>query len=660
MTLKACIRQFCGNETVRKVTPFVCAGISAAGFARSFNYGTTNIMTLILAILMVPVFRAAMQPKTKQIRIGSIVCGFFFALATFMMKYEWLTQQEEHAALYAFEMTLGFLLFFPALCAVLYERLCKLRLNTPGEEPPRKKRLAVFFGSAAIMFFGWLPYFLMLFPGDLTWDSIDELNQSVGNFELSNHHPVVHTAVIKLFYSIGKAVFGDDNRAVATYCIAQMLLLAFSFAYLIVTMYRMRVKKLPIIAVLACYTIFSYNGTYSTTIWKDIPFAMLVLCFSVTLWRWLMLHQMDEQRKTPVFETVMLFFTGLGMCLFRSNGLYAYMLTFVFLLIFCIRFRQKVLLAVCAAVLVLAVIAKGPVYKALGIKPPETMESLAMPQQMVGAVLKNERYITPEQRELIQNVADIEGIKEHYYASSADGIKYYVWYNGNENYIAEHRGEFFKLWLDLGLKYPKDYIIAYVNQTYGYWHPDVQNWVYASEFRSDNFELSKDPKLSEKNCENLRDFRELYHRYYFLGLFWSIGAAVWAAVFMMGCAFSKQKLRMVLLYFPVAGVWATLMLAAPVFAEFRYAYSIFVTVPLLCAIPFVSHEGLVFKGSAAKATVPAADAKPDEDAKPEAEPTEPEVLPEQTAAGQPEQTPEAGEQPAANKPAASRKKKKRK
>ena len=66
-----------------------------------------------------------------------------------------------------------------------------------------------------------------------------------------------------------------------------------------------------------------------------------------------MLHQMDEQRKTPVFETVMLFFTGLGMCLFRSNGLYAYMLTFVFLLIFCIRFRQKVLLAVSAAVLLI-------------------------------------------------------------------------------------------------------------------------------------------------------------------------------------------------------------------------------------------------------------------------------------------------------------------
>ena len=78
---------------------------------------------------------------------------------------------------------------------------------------------------------------------------------------------------------------------------------------------------------------------------------------------------------------------------------------------------------------------------------------------------------------------------------------------------------------------------------------------------------------------------------------------------MMGCAFSKQKLRMVLLYFPVAGVWATLMLAAPVFAEFRYAYSIFVTVPLLCTIPFVSHEGLVFRGSAEKETVPAADSK---------------------------------------------------
>ncbi|MBR5722640.1 MAG: hypothetical protein IKX57_03355 [Oscillospiraceae bacterium] len=653
MTLKERISAFTGSDGFRKAAPVVCAMLSSAAFARFFTFSTAQIFTLLFALVLIPMFRAAMQPKEQKVRIASVFCGVFFTLATFLIKYEWLTLQEAHAGRYSLIFVSGFMLFYTALSAVLFERLHGFRLNTPGEEPPRKKRLAVFFGSAAIMFFCWLPYFLMLFPGDLTWDSIDELNQAAGNFELSNHHPIAQTVVIKFFYSIGKAIFEDDNRAVATYCVAQMLMLAFAFSYLIVTLYRMRVKKLPIACVLACYALLSYNGTYSTTVWKDIPFAILVLSFSVTLWRILIRHKQGAE-KMPLFEAVMLFLTGTGVCLFRSNGMYAYMLLLLFLVIFCVRLRQYLLLGISCAALVIGLIVKGPVYNALGIKKPETLESLAMPQQMIGAVLNHGRELSAEQLELISHVGDIEGIKAHYYPQSADGIKCYIWDEGNEDYIAEHKGEFLKLWIDLGKKYPQDYLIALLHATYGYWYPDVQNWVYASEFRSDNFQLYKDPKLSPEAAEKLKDFREQYHEYYFLGLFWSIGTVVWVAVFMMGAAYVNRKFRMLLIFLPAMGIWGTLLIAAPVYAEFRYMYSFFSTLPLLCAVPFVSIEGLPFNGKTA-AAVPAEKAEPEQ--KPEKAEEKPADAADEKA--EPEApAPVKPEAPAAKKQRAKKKKKK--
>ena len=276
-------------------------------------------------------------------------------------------------------------------------------------------------------------------------------------------------------------------------------------------------------------------------------------------------------------------------------------------------------------------------------------------QQMIGAVLRNERELSAEQLELISNVADLQGLKDHYYPHSADGIKYYIWQEGHEEYVAEHKGEFLKLWIDLGLKYPKDYVIAMVYATLGYWYPDVQNWVYASEFRSDNFQLFKDSKLSQETSDKLREFREQYREYYFLGLFWSIGCAVWVAVFMMGSAFVNHKLRMVLIVLPVAGVWGTLMIAAPVYAEFRYMYSFFSTLPLLCTVPFVSHEGLAFGGKTAPAEATAA--KTEQEQKPAENAAESGAAESADAAAPAEE--KTAEKPAAAKQQSAKKKKKK-
>lgn len=569
------------------------AMISAAAIARFYSFSTANITTLALAFLIFPLFKAAFRVKDKQSILAGTACGLFFSLTHLMIKFEWLDLQEKHAILYALEFAIGFTVFYIALCTVLISKLHGFRFNTPGKIPPLRKRLMIFFGAAAVMFLCWLPYFILSYPCVITSDSIDQLNQAVKDRQLSNHHPIAHTFVIKLCYNLGFALFHDETLAVATFAVIQMLFMAFGFSYLIVTLTRFRVRKTAVICTAAAYALLAYHGTYSITMWKDVPFAFFVLTFTVTLWRILM-NDLCGIKKTPLFETIMLFLTGIGMCLFRSNGLIAYTAVLFFLIIFCIKKRKAAVAAVACSALVISLIVKGPVYSLLDVKPTETIESLAMPQQMIGRVLSNERELTAEQEELISGVADIQQLREHYKATSADGIKVYIWENGNEQYVAEHKAEFFKLWLDLGMKYPSDYLIAYVYSTYGYWYPDVRNWIYGDEIHTDNFEdLHHVDLLSEKQATVLRDWRNNYKDYYFWGLLWSIAAMFWLVIFMTGAAYAHGKKRMLLLYLPVICVWGTLMIASPVYAEFRYTYSIFCTAPLLCIIPFVSHEGLL-------------------------------------------------------------------
>lgn len=573
-----------------KIFPVAASLISSMAFAKFLSLQTTNIFILLFAVLMYPVFKHAMKVKNKRIKITSLIGGLFFTAVMFFFKFENIVRQEVMKFYTVFIYLAGFFLFFRCILAVVYDKILDAEFNVPGTEPTRKRKIIVFFGAMLCMLLVWLPYFLMLYPGDITTDSISELNQAAGNEALSNHHPIAHTMMIKLFFSLGQILFnGDDVKSVATYSVCQAILLSASFSYLIVTLYKFRIKTSVIICTLL-YFLLPFHGQYSVVMWKDIWFGGIVVAFSVTLWRLIVLKRANPEKK-HIFEYIMLFVLGLGMCLFRSNGLYAFMFLFVFLAIYCIRKRSFVTVGISAAALVAALIIKGPVYNSMGVTPPDPIESLSIPAQQIAAVVRD-NGISDEQRELLSNVVDVSLIPERYAPQISDSVKNLVRETDNQEYITEHKSDFLKLWIELGLEYPETYIIAHVSQTYGYWYPDVQYWVYAAEFRNDNFELAKDNKLSEKATEKLIEIRESYKKYYHLGLFWSIGAMTWAIVFMMGASFIRRRKAILLVYLPITGILLTLMIATPVFSEFRYAYSVFTTVPLLCIIPFFNDNHL--------------------------------------------------------------------
>ena len=132
------------------------------------------------------------------------------------------------------------------------------------------------YAAAALCLVCWIPYFLYEYPAVMTPDSINQYAQVIGAYELSNHHPVIHTALIGFFYKIGLSLTGDVAFGLALYTMAQMLFMAFVAGYVVRTLQKAGAIT-PVLVITICfYALMPYNGAYVVTMWKDIPFAAVV------------------------------------------------------------------------------------------------------------------------------------------------------------------------------------------------------------------------------------------------------------------------------------------------------------------------------------------------------------------------------------------------
>ena len=77
-------------------------------------------------------------------------------------------------------------------------------------------------------------------------------------------------------------------------------------------------------------------------------------------------------------------------------------------------------------------------------------------------------------------------------------------------------------------------------------------------------------------------FQRLFHT------FWDLALCLWAVIFSLFLALQKRK-RLFCYAVPLA-VIASILLGTPVWAEFRYAFGVFLTVPFIIAITFIPEK----------------------------------------------------------------------
>lgn len=419
--------------------------------------------------------------------------------------------------------------------------------------------------------FCWLFYFLYQYPGIMTPDSLVQFEQVLGVAPYSNHHPWVHTMLIKLFYTIGCKLTGSMLIALSFYTFFQMCFLAGSVCYFINTLKQYHIRPRICLLFTLFYALVPYHGVYSVTLWKDIPFAAAVLFFGCATLR------LNKKIKAASLSVYII--SGMMLCLFRSNGWYAFLLCFPFLLVY-FRKKARIMFPALLGIFVTAVIIKGPVMNTFSVAQPDLIESLSIPAQQIAAVICNDRPLDEEELALIENVVDLTYIKDLYNPYFADNIKELV-RAGNQPYLEEHKGEFLKLWLRLGLKYPGDYLTAYIDQTYGYWYPDSfypvaeAEGVSATTLGVSHTPLIRGPLVvkGKEIALKLGGMLPLY------GTLWSMGIACWVLLFCIANALVRRELSKLILYLPSIALLLTVLIATPVATEFRYVYFMIFSLP---------------------------------------------------------------------------------
>lgn len=477
----------------------------------------------------------------------------------------------------------GLFFLFQSCCRLLMILFAAVKASSCARPFSRRARWLLFGG----LLLCWLPWFLYNYPGVMTPDSLSQFSQATGLIPYSSHHPVIHTLIFSLFYHIGFGLTRSVNIGIAFYILFQMCTLAAVETCCLSLLARRGIRKWMLAAWFLFWGLVPYNGIYAVTMWKDVLFSAFVLLYVIVLYCLLELSEIILKRDRLLL--LLLFVSGWFICTLRSNGLYVFVFTLPFVLS-AFRRRTRYVLPVQLAVLFTALLIQGPFMDHFGVKRPHFTESLSIPLQQVARVVTEKRGLTEEQVALINQVVDISLIPDYYNPVLSDPVKALVVYN-NADYLADHKTEFFRLWLDLGLAYPRDYMEAFIDQTKGYWYPAPAD-MRTNEGISPNEIGLAWPHLLRgqipvKISEILLKMPDLFPVY---GLLWSIGAFTWAVLFLFAFQFLYGNRRWLILYLPFLGTVLTLLLATPVASDLRYAYPLFLGMPFLISIPVLQKK----------------------------------------------------------------------
>lgn len=453
----------------------------------------------------------------------------------------------------------------------MFRRL-PLEASTEERKHPGRVFWLVFAAITAID----LAYlFFALYPGVLTTDSFSTMNQILGLGAYNNVMPFWHTVTVEVFVELGLRLFGDINAAVALFHAAQILFLAACFGYVLMTMYQMGVTKTVMAVVFAIYALLPHNIVYSVTLWKDIPFAGAAVLLVTAFYR--LLKGLGRRRWG---DHVVFILGAIGFSLWRTNGWYAFLLLTILML--CLMHREhKQLLVIMVVILVLCWVLIGPVLTALNVEETNFVEAFGIPMQQIARVLHNGRELSPEDMAMLSQMFLVEKTAEVYDPQTVDPVKFETFYYGNVPYLMENLGEYVKLYFRIGMQYPEDYWKAWVEQTKGYWNGGYKFWTYTLKMGVNDLGIYQTPGENPAARIFAAWFRYMEKPEIFQ-CFISIGLHVWALV---SCCLVNwlRKREEWLMAVPILVLIVGLWLGTPVFAEFRYAYPMILSMPMILA-----------------------------------------------------------------------------
>lgn len=506
----------------------------------------------------------------KNERVSSLILGaLFVVMYAFYADLTGGLENKLFIAVYVICTVLGLFVMFSSLLFIFISKACSLCVKKNLTD--RQFSVKVFLIYTAIVFACCMPFFLLNYPGVMTTDSLNQFYQVIGDSAYNNHHPWLHTALIKLFYSLGYVFTKDMYAGLACYTLFQMFIVSVSVGYSTECFYEMGVSRICCVGLIGIFVIIPYNLMYSVTMWKDITFSMAVLVFTVTVIR----INANASRR----DLILFLVSGFAVCVLRHNGYYAFIATVVIWLYIRRKQLKKYILA-SLAVIIVAGLCRGPVMEACGVLPGEYVYNMCLPLQQIGRVIANNGDISVEEEQWLTKINTIKYIKAGYNEGTVDPM--FAWVlDGDSAYFDSHKREFIKIWAGIGIKNPIAYFDAFVDMAMGYWTPmKPYQTVYFGITPNDKIESKPviDGPVLIKIDELLTKFYEMIPIY---GFTYSMGGYFWIMLILGVICIDKKEWTKLFAFLPVLMLTLTLLIASPLVADLRYAYALMIVLPYL-------------------------------------------------------------------------------
>ena len=133
------------------------------------------------------------------------------------------------------------------------------------------------------------------------------------------------------------------------------------------------------------------------------------------------------------------------------------------------------------------------------------------------------------------------------------------------------------------------YVQAWIDQTKGYWNGGYDNWRWSREAAGSEFGIRRTVH-SEKVNQWLDNYLWMYENTNGLAVFLCIGFHVWIVIVMCYLCLVRRDRVSFFTTLPVLTLILSLLMATPVYSEFRYAYAVFCVLPFLIFAPFGNYQ----------------------------------------------------------------------
>lgn len=447
------------------------------------------------------------------------------------------------------------------------------------------------FGTAFFtLFIVYIPYMIYSFPGIVSSDTRVQLREaytalSGSGSHLRNHHPVLHTLLLRFGTWLGEQLFSSANIGLYLLSLAQSLLLFAAVAWLIRLLVEKGLSDKIVCLTMLYYVVSPRIRNYVFLLVKDAWFASFLLIYMVQLCR--LLTDSFTSPKDKKKHLGILLISMLGLFFFRQDGVYLLILSCLAVLLAC-RENRKLMGGLLAGTAAFSFLYGQVLLPTCQVTPTNPREMFSIPFQQTARYVRDAgEDVTEEERAAIAAILDYDNLAELYNPNLSDPVKATF----NKKAAPGALSDYFRAWFQMLWKHPDIYVQATMNNLYGYFYPGgYTTKVYSYENSAERMKKLNDdlaefgtdfgyPEKLRSLQDDLELFREMLFQLPVLSALNLSAFYIWILLLWTFYCVRRNWKKVLLTTWPLLIVLLICM-AGPTYGwYFRYMYSIAICLP---------------------------------------------------------------------------------